>query len=248
MLLLVGLGNPGPEYERNRHNIGFMAVDAIAGEYGFPAFRSRFQGLVTDKQFSDDKLILLKPMTYMNNSGQSVGEAARYFKLEPSEILIVQDEMDLAFGKAKIKSGGGSAGHNGIRSIDAHLGTTEYRRLRLGVGHPGNKERVHNHVLSDFSKSDRTDVEDWILKIAKGLPDLVAGNDSAFLNALANDGQQENQKGSQPKKAKSKTAKSSQASHEVELANEPGKSGDATSRTGIAAAFENALSKLRGHR
>lgn len=232
MLLLVGLGNPGPEYERNRHNIGFMVVDAIAERYGFPAFRTRFQGLVSEAPIAGEKVMLLKPMTYMNKSGQSVGEAARYFKLPPSEILVIHDEMDLGLGKAKIKTGGGSAGHNGIRSIDAHLETPDYRRLRLGVGHPGVKDKVHKHVLSNFSKADATQVSGWIEAIAECAPRLVKDGDDKFLNDLA--------LALQPTQiaAESKTAVSGKKT--------PLNSPDKIAKSGIAAAFEAALTKLRG--
>ena len=231
MLLLVGLGNPGPEYERNRHNIGFMAIDAIAERHGFPAFRSRFQGLLSEARIDGEKVLLLKPMTYMNRSGQAVGEAMRYYKLEPGRLLIVHDEMDLAVGKTKVKTGGGSAGHNGIRSIDSHLGTPDYRRLRLGVGHPG-KDKATAHVLSDFSKADQPAVTEWIAAIAEHIGRLLHGDDSGYINELAlatrDDAPEKTKKEKIPPPVKKEAA-----------------TGGAP-KSGLAAAFETALSKLRG--
>lgn len=234
MLLLVGLGNPGPEYGRNRHNIGFMVVDAIAERYGFPAFKTRFQGETADGPIDGEKILLLKPMTYMNRSGQSVGEALRYYKLDPDRLLVVHDDMDLAFGKAKIKVGGGSAGHNGIRSIDAHLGTPDYRRLRLGIGHPGEKGRVTGHVLSDFTKADRQAAGDWIGALAAGAPTLVGGDDARFLNdlalALGESPANENsdaKAGTMPRKG-------------------GGEAPASDGKTGLAAALETAIARLRG--
>ncbi len=232
MHLLVGLGNPGPEYERNRHNIGFMVIDAIAERHGFPNFRSRFQGLISEKLIDGEKVMLLKPMTYMNKSGQSVGEAARYFKLHPSHVVVVHDEMDLALGKTKMKTGGGSAGHNGIRSIDAHLETPDYRRLRLGVGHPGVKDRVHKHVLSDFSKADTADVKDWVETIAACAPSLIKDDGARFLNDLAL------ALAPTPNTATKDQPTKNQNSREDGTASK--------TKTGIASAFEAALAKMRG--
>lgn len=158
MWLLVGLGNPGDKYAKNRHNIGFMAIDELADNHMFPPFQSKFEGLKAEKNLSNQKVILLKPTTYMNNSGKSVKAAARFFKIEPERIVIFHDELDLAPGKIKIRKGGGNAGHNGLKSIQAHLGTPDFWRVRMGIGHPGDKNRVHGYVLSDFAKSD----QEWL--------------------------------------------------------------------------------------
>ncbi|WP_366552771.1 aminoacyl-tRNA hydrolase [Aquibaculum sediminis] len=154
MLLLVGLGNPGPKYAGNRHNVGFMAVEAMARRRAFSPWRQRFQSDAAEGQFGADKVLVLKPMTYMNESGRAVGEALRFFKLGPEDVLVLHDELDLAPGKIKLKRGGGHAGHNGLRSIAQHIGP-EFRRLRIGIGHPGDKERVLGHVLGDLSKGEQ---------------------------------------------------------------------------------------------
>lgn len=186
MLLLVGLGNPGRDYTRSRHNIGFMAVDEIADRYGFAPFRKRFQGLVAEGQVAGEKLLALKPTTYMNESGRAVAEAVRFYKLPLEQVIVIHDEIDLAAGKIRVKRGGGTAGHRGLKSLDAHLGDPGYRRVRLGVGHPGARGRVHNHVLGDFSKADRAGwVTDELAAIAAAFPDLVRGDDAGFTNRLA---------------------------------------------------------------
>ena len=186
MLLLVGLGNPGRDYVRNRHNIGYMAVDEIARRYDFSPFRKRFQGLVAEGRIADEKVLALKPTTYMNESGRAVAEAARFYKLPVENILVIHDDMDLAAGKVRVKRGGGSAGHGGIKSLDAYLRSPDYRRVRLGVGHPGERRRVHGHVLGDFSKADR---EGWgeqeVGAVTDCIPDLVRGDDAGFMNRLA---------------------------------------------------------------
>ncbi len=184
MLLLVGLGNPGPKHERNRHNIGFMAVDRIADRYGFGAFRTRFQGLIADGRIDGQQVRLLKPMTFMNESGQSVGEAARFFKLDPEDVVVLHDELDLVAGKLKIKQGGGHAGHNGLRSIDSHLGKG-YRRIRLGIGHPGAKHKVSKHVLSDFGAADRDWVDPFLDAIADAAPFIAKDDDAGFASRVA---------------------------------------------------------------
>ncbi len=158
MRLFVGLGNPGAKYASNRHNIGFLAVDEIARRHGFAPWRRRFQGETSEGVVDREKVVLLKPTTYMNESGRAVQEAANFFKLAPADITVFQDELELPPAKVRVKIGGGIAGHNGLRSISAHIGN-EYRRVRLGIGHPGVKELVHSHVLSDFAKSDRAWVE-----------------------------------------------------------------------------------------
>jgi len=184
MLLLVGLGNPGPLYAHNRHNIGFMVLDEIVRRHGFGPWRARFQGEVSEGRIGDEKVLALKPATYMNESGRAVGEALRFFKLAPGRVLVLHDEIDLAPGKVRVKIGGGAGGHNGIRSIDNHIGR-EYRRVRLGVGHPGDKERVHGHVLQDFAKAEMPWVEKLIDCVAAEIPLLIAGDDASFMSRVA---------------------------------------------------------------
>ena len=184
MILLVGLGNPGAKYAGNRHNVGFMALDRIADSHGFGPWRGKFQGLVSDGRLGSDKVTLLKPETFMNNSGQSVGAAMRFFKLDPADIIVFHDEIDLAPGKIRVKKGGGHAGHNCLRSLHAHLGDG-YQRVRIGVGHPGHKDAVPTYVLRDFSKAD----QDWLAPlldgIADGAPHLSAGDTGRFQNAVS---------------------------------------------------------------
>ena len=184
MQLWVGLGNPGAKYARNRHNIGFMALDRIAGDHGFPPFRQKFQGEISEGRFGSERVVLLKPMTFMNLSGQSVGEAMRFYKLDPTDITVFHDEIDLAPGKVRLKSGGGHAGHNGLRSIHQHIGP-HYDRVRLGVGHPGHKDRVPGYVLSDFAKADAEWLDDVLRGIGDGAPLLAAGDGPGFMNAIA---------------------------------------------------------------
>ena len=184
MRLFVGLGNPGAKYASNRHNIGFMALDRIAADHGFAPWRSKFQAMVAEGTLGGEKVVLLKPQTFMNLSGQSVGEAMRFYKLTPAEITVFHDELDLAPGKLRHKTGGGHAGHNGLRSIHQHIGDA-YQRVRLGIGHPGHKDRVAGYVLSDFAKAD----QDWLDDLMRGLSDgaqaLAAGDPAKFLNAVA---------------------------------------------------------------
>jgi len=186
MLLVAGLGNPGPDYAGNRHNIGFMAVDAIAGRHGFAPFRSKFQGLASEGSIGGRKALLLKPQTFMNESGRSLAEARRFFKIAPEEVIVLHDEIDLEAGRLRIKNGGGHAGHNGLRSIHAHMGPG-YRRLRMGVGHPGHRDKVTRHVLKDFSKAD----EKWLAPLLDALAEhfeaLMEGDDAGFLNKVALD-------------------------------------------------------------
>jgi len=184
MKLWVGLGNPGTKYARNRHNIGYMAVDRIAADHGFSPWRAKFQGSLSEGRFGSDKVALLKPETFMNLSGQSVGEAMRFFKLEPQDVTVFQDELDLAPGKVRVKTGGGHAGHNGLRSLHAHLGEG-YVRVRLGIGHPGHKDRVSGYVLSDFAKAEQDWLEDLLRGISDGAGDLAAGDTGRFMNAVA---------------------------------------------------------------
>ena len=182
MQLWVGLGNPGAKYAGNRHNIGFMALDRIAEDHGV-IWRSKFQGAVAEVRFGCEKVWLLKPMTFMNLSGQSVGEAMRFHKLEPGDVTVFHDELDLAPGKMKLKQGGGHAGHNGLRSIHQHIGP-EYARVRLGIGHPGHKDRVAGYVLSDFAKAEGEMLDDLLRGICDGAPKLAAGDGPGFSNAV----------------------------------------------------------------
>lgn len=184
MKLFVGLGNPGSEYARNRHNVGFMAVEAIARAHGFGPWKRKFHGLAADGELGGEKVLLLKPETYMNESGRSVGEAARFLKIPLADIVVFYDEIDLAPGKLKVKTGGGNAGHNGLRSLSAHLGN-DYVRVRIGVGHPGVKELVARWVLSDFAKADQDWLEPMLEAIATAAPRLVANDQSRFLTDVA---------------------------------------------------------------
>ena len=184
MLIFAGLGNPGAKYALNRHNIGFMAVDSIAAEHGFGPWKKRFQGEAAEGRLGGEKVLLLKPMTFMNLSGQSVGEAMRFYKLAADEVTVFHDELDLAPGKLRVKTGGGHAGHNGLRSIQGHIGA-EFRRVRLGIGHPGRKDLVTHYVLQDFARADRAWLDDLMRGIAEGAPDLAAGHADRFLNAVA---------------------------------------------------------------
>jgi PTH1 family peptidyl-tRNA hydrolase len=181
MLLFVGLGNPGAKYAHNRHNVGFMILEAIARRHGFAPWRRRFQGETAEGTLERERVILLKPMTYMNDSGQAVQDAAGFFKLSPSEITVFHDEIELPPAKVRVKVGGGIAGHNGLRSVSAHVGN-DYRRVRIGVGHPGIKELVHGHVLNDFAKDERPWVETLVDAIAEHAGLLATGQDSTFQN------------------------------------------------------------------
>lgn len=184
MKLFVGLGNPGSEYAYNRHNVGFMAVDRIRDAHGFGPWKRKFHGLVSDGEIAGEKVLLLKPGTYMNESGRAVGEAARFLKIPLADIAVFYDEIDLAPSKLKVKTGGGNAGHNGLRSISAHVGN-DYVRVRIGVGHPGVKELVARWVLSDFAKADQEWLEPLLDAIAKAAPRLVRDDQSRFLTDVA---------------------------------------------------------------
>lgn len=183
MLLIVGLGNPGAKYARQRHNVGFMAVDAIHRRHGFGPWRRRFQAEVSEGSLSGEKCLLIKPQTFMNASGQAVGEAAGFFKVAPGEVLVIHDEVDLPPAKFRMKTGGGVAGHNGLKSVAAAIGV-EFRRMRIGVGHPGAKERVPGYVLHDFAKADADWLEPLLDAIADNAPLLAEGKDSTFANRL----------------------------------------------------------------
>ncbi len=184
MRLFVGLGNPGAKYAMNRHNIGFMAVDRIADDHGFAPWRARFHGQVSEGMLDGEKVLLLKPETFMNRSGQAVAAAMRFYKLSPAQVTVFHDELDLAPGKCRVKQGGGHAGHNGLRSIHDHIGA-DYARVRLGIGHPGHKDRVSGYVLSDFAKADRDWLDDLMRGISDGAPALARGDSARFLNAVA---------------------------------------------------------------
>jgi len=183
MRLFVGLGNPGAKYQGNRHNIGFMVLDEIARRHGFSPWRRRFQGETAEGTLDSERIILLKPMTFMNESGRSVQEASAYLKISLGEIAVFHDELELPFSKVRIKAGGGIAGHNGLRSISAHVGN-DYRRVRLGIGHPGVKELVHNHVLSDFAKAERPQLEAFVDAVTDHAGLLVGNHDSSFQNKV----------------------------------------------------------------
>ncbi|MEO1577983.1 MAG: aminoacyl-tRNA hydrolase [Pseudomonadota bacterium] len=184
MRLFVGLGNPGAKYAQNRHNVGFMALDQIAGDHEFGPWRSKFQGQMAEGRLGPEKVVLLKPETFMNLSGQSVGEAMRFFKLTPADITVFHDEIDLAPGKLRVKAGGGHAGHNGLRSLHAHIGDA-YQRIRIGVGHPGHKDAVPGYVLRDFAKADQGWLDDMLRGIGDGAEALAAGDTGGFQNAVA---------------------------------------------------------------
>lgn len=183
MLILAGLGNPGSKYEKNRHNVGFMAVEEIARRWGFSPWRARFQGLAAEGQIPTAdgpvRALLLKPQTFYNESGRSIGEAMRFFKRTPADVIVFYDEIDLAPGRFRMKTGGGAAGNNGVRSTTAQIGEA-FRRARIGTGHPGDKALVHGHVLSDFHKADRVWLEPMLTAIADALPFAVAGDDDRF--------------------------------------------------------------------
>jgi PTH1 family peptidyl-tRNA hydrolase len=183
MLIIAGLGNPGPKYQGNRHNIGFMAVDRIHARHRFPAWRKNFQAEVAEGTIAGERVLLMKPQTYMNESGRSVGEAMRFLKLSPADVMVIHDELDLPPGKLRMKLAGGHGGHNGLRSISAQI-TDGYRRMRLGIGHPGVKEMVHAHVLSDFAKSDQVWLEPFLDAIAANIDDVARGDDATFGNRI----------------------------------------------------------------
>lgn len=184
MKLIVGLGNPGTKYSGNRHNIGFMALDAIAGRHGLGPWRKRFQALTAEGGIGGQRTVLMKPETYMNESGRAVSEAVRFLKIEPADVIVFHDELDLDPGRLKVKTGGGNAGHNGLRSISAHIGN-DYLRVRLGIGHPGHKDLVSGYVLHDFAREDRTWLVPLLGALAEAMPLFVAGKPDAFLSEIA---------------------------------------------------------------
>lgn len=184
MLVIAGLGNPGPKHERQRHNIGFMAADEIIRRYDLSLRQSKHHAYVAEGIIAGEKIVLLKPKTFMNESGRALGSAVRFHKLKPRDVIVIYDELDLAPGKVRVKTGGGHAGHNGIRSISSHIGQ-DFRRVRIGIGHPGDKKRVHSYVLSDFSKAETVWVTRTVEAIADALPLLIAGDDPGFMTRVA---------------------------------------------------------------
>lgn len=184
MQLWVGLGNPGPQYAMNRHNVGFMAIDVIADMHGFGPVQKKFQGWLQEGRIGGEKILLLKPATFMNESGRAVGEAMRFYKLDLAALTVFHDELDLAPFKVKVKTGGSAAGHNGLRSIDQHLGT-DFRRVRLGIGHPGHKDRVTGYVLGNYAKDEQDDLADMLGAIGAEAHWLAKGDDVRFMNDVA---------------------------------------------------------------
>jgi PTH1 family peptidyl-tRNA hydrolase len=184
MRLLVGLGNPGPRYAGNRHNIGFMAVDAIVRRHSFSSIRERFHSLTAEGTIDGEKVIALAPQTFMNDSGRAVQAAVQFFKLQPTDVIVIYDEIDLPLGKVRVKRGGGAGGHNGIRSIDAHIGA-DYWRVRMGVDHPGQKELVKSYVLMDFFKEEHETVQSMLDAVADAIPLMIAGDDGRFMNKVS---------------------------------------------------------------
>ena len=184
MKLFVGLGNPGKKYTNNRHNIGFMASNQIANDHSFSPWKNKFQGQITDGKLGDEKVILLKPETFMNLSGQSVSETIKFYKIKIEDIIVFHDELDLAPAKLRVKISGGHAGHNGLRSIHQHIGA-DYHRVRMGIGHPGHKDRVANYVLSDFAKNDQNWLQDLLFGISDGAIYLANNDAGKFMNAVA---------------------------------------------------------------
>jgi len=184
MKLFVGLGNPGKKYVNNRHNIGFMALDQIANDHSFSSWKSKFQGQLSDGKLGLEKVILLKPETFMNLSGQSVSETIKFYKIKTEDVVVFHDELDLSPSKLRVKTSGGHAGHNGLRSIHQHIGP-DYQRVRMGIGHPGHKDRVANYVLSDFAKSDQNWLQDLLFGISDGAIYLANNDAGKFMNAVA---------------------------------------------------------------
>ncbi len=184
MQLWVGLGNPGPQHALNRHNVGFMAADVIADMHGFGPVQKKFQGWIQEGRFGTEKIVLLKPATFMNEGGNSVGEAMRFYKLGIEALTVFHDELDLAPFKVRVKTGGGTAGHNGLRSIDKHLGS-DFRRVRIGIGHPGHKDRVHGYVLGNYAKSEQDDLAALLGAIGAEAEWLAKGDDDRFMSDVA---------------------------------------------------------------
>lgn len=184
MLLLVGLGNPGTEYAGHRHNVGFMALDRIVERFGFGPWRRKFQGQLAEGRIGTEKVLALKPETFMNESGRAVGEAARFYKLDPVDVVVFYDELDLAFGRVRVKRGGGLAGHNGLRSMNRHIGP-DFARVRIGINHPGDKSRVTRHVLGNFAKSEQALLNDLLDAVADASSFLPDGEDGQMMTRIA---------------------------------------------------------------
>ncbi len=204
MLLIAGLGNPGGDHANNRHNIGFMAADEIARRHDFSSWRKKFKSQIAEGELAGEKILLMKPQTYMNLSGEAVGEAMRFYKLSPSNVIVLYDELDLPAGKLRVKTGGGAGGHNGIRSLESHCGNA-FHRIRLGIGHPGNKAMVQRHVLGDFAKADRDWLEPFLEATAEYMPLVAKGEYSTYMNrvSLATGKNEPDKKVKKPQKAKS---------------------------------------------
>jgi len=185
MHLLVGLGNPGKDYERHRHNIGFMAADRIADKFGFPPLKKKYRGEYAEGTIGREKVGLLKPMTFMNESGKSVAEAANFYKIAPENIVVFHDELDIAPNRVKVKLGGGAGGHNGLRSMDDWLGTSEYKRVRLGIGHPGDKDRVTGYVLGNFARDEEDGLDKFLQVVCDNVPLLLQDKDEDFMTKVA---------------------------------------------------------------
>jgi PTH1 family peptidyl-tRNA hydrolase len=243
MKLFVGLGNPGAKYARHRHNVGFMAVERIAERHGFGPWRRRFQGQTADGELDGSKVLLLKPDTYMNESGRAVGEAARFLKLATSDIVVFHDELDLLPGKLKVKSGGGNAGHNGLRSLTAHL-DNEYVRVRIGIGHPGAKELVQSWVLHDFARADEAWLDPLLDAIADAAPRLAADDAARFLTDVARQLASEGDDTEPPKPRRSSEVRTPA---ERQAGRAPHPTGDRASKraTALAENLKNWLAKRR---
>lgn len=182
--LLIGLGNPGKDYAANRHNVGFMAADAVAERYTFSPWSKKFRGQICEGKIGEEKAYLLKPQTYMNLSGESAGEAARFYKIPPENIIVIHDELDLPLGRLRVKRGGGNGGHNGLESLDQYLGE-DYLRIRIGIGHPGDKDMVSDYVLSDFLKAEKPLAQTMVDEVAKHCALLLKGDEAGFMNKIA---------------------------------------------------------------
>ncbi len=187
MWILVGLGNPGKEHENDRHNVGFMAIDAIADAFGLGPFKAKFEGEMCEGRIGEEKVVLVKPMTFMNLSGQCVQKVARFYKVTPNRVMVFHDELDLAPGKMRVKKGGGAAGHNGLKSLDQHLNSQDYWRVRMGIGHPGDRDRVTGYVLGGFSKEEQKWLPDWIAACAKHVSQMLSGKHEDYMTKVAAD-------------------------------------------------------------
>jgi PTH1 family peptidyl-tRNA hydrolase len=238
MRLVVGLGNPGPKHKNNRHNIGFMAADEIVRRHGLSAPRSKFQGDISEGDIAGERVLVLKPATFMNESGRSVGDAVRFYKLASEDVIVIYDEIDLAAEKIRVKQGGGHAGHNGLRSIDAHLDDKNYWRVRLGIGHPGDKAKVSNHVLGDFSKHDRQWVGRELTAVADELPLLLDGKPNDFMSRVSMATQGEKIGGS--KSRKTETTQEAAPPKTTKTTTE------SDSETALGNALSRAMNRLRG--